>query len=251
MPIMVWVLVFSLLGSLGVVVAAALLLSGESRRRHLLPSLISYAAGTLLAAAFLGMLPRALEGGHSRAVLWTTLFGLILFFILEKWVLWRHCHEAECDIHSAAGPLILAGDAFHNFVDGFAIASAFLISVPLGVSTSLAVIAHEIPQEVGDFAILLESGYARDRALIYNLLSSATTMPGALLAYFALSASMEIVPYVLALSAASFIYIAVADLIPGLHRHSPRSGLHQLLLMLSGIATVVLVPWLVALGRLA
>jgi zinc and cadmium transporter len=248
MPIIVWVLVFSLLGSLGVVLAAALLLSGESRRQFLLPSLISYAAGTLLAAAFLGMLPRALEGGDSQAVLSTTLFGLVLFFILEKWVLWRHCHEAECDIHSAAGPLILAGDAFHNFVDGFAIASAFLVSVPLGISTSLAVIAHEIPQEVGDFAILLESGYARDRALVYNLLSSATTMPGALLAYFALSASVRIVPYVLALSAASFIYIAVADLIPGLHRHSPRSGVRQLLLMLSGIATVVLVPWLVSLG---
>jgi zinc and cadmium transporter len=242
MPIIAWVVVFSLLGSLGVVLAAGvLLLSEEDRRQRLLPSLVSYAVGTLLGAAFLGMLPRALEGGHGRAVLSTTLFGLVLFFILEKWVLWRHCHEAECEIHSAAGPLILAGDAFHNFVDGFAIASAFLVSVPLGISTSLAVIAHEVPQEVGDFAILLESGYARGRALAYNLLSSATTLPGALIAYFALSTSATIIPYVLAISAASFIYIAAADLIPGLHRHSPRSGLQQLVLLLLGIATILLV----------
>jgi zinc and cadmium transporter len=243
MPIIAWVVIFSLLGSLGVVLGAGvLLLSEEERRRRLLPSLVSYAVGTLLGAAFLGMLPRALEGGHRRAVLSTTLFGLVLFFILEKWVLWRHCHEAECAIHSAAGPLILAGDAFHNFVDGFAIAAAFLASIPLGISTSLAVIAHEIPQELGDFAILLESGYTRSRALVYNLLSSATTLPGAVIAYFALSALSAIIPYVLAVSAASFIYIAAADLIPELHRQtSPRSGLQQLALLLLGVATILLV----------
>jgi zinc and cadmium transporter len=242
MPIITWVVVFSLLGSLGVVLGAGLLLlSKEEKRRRWLPSLVSYAVGTLLAAAFLGMLPRALEGGSHRAVLSTALFGLVLFFILEKGVLWRHCHEAACDVHSAAGPLILAGDAFHNFVDGFAIAAAFLTSVPLGISTSLAVIAHEIPQELGDFAILLDSGYRRRTALVYNLLSSAMTLPGALIAYFALSALTGIIPYVLAISAASFIYIATADLIPGLHREtSPRSGIHQMLLLLAGIATILL-----------
>jgi len=242
MPIIAWVVVFSLLGSLGVVLGAGLLLlSAEENRRRLLPSLVSYAVGTLLGAAFLGMLPRALEGGRARAVLSATLFGLVLFFILEKWVLWRHCHQAECDIHSSAGSLILAGDAFHNFVDGFAIAAAFLVSIPLGISTSLAVIAHEIPQELGDFAILLESGYARGPALAYNLLSSATTLPGALIAYFALSALSRIIPYVLAISAASFIYIATADLIPGLHREmSPRSGFRQMLLLLAGIATILI-----------
>jgi zinc and cadmium transporter len=242
MPTIVWIGIFSLLGSLGVVLGAGLLLlSAAEKRRRLLPSLVSYAVGTLLGAAFLGMLPRALQGGDSRSVLSTTLFGLVLFFVLEKWVLWRHCHQAECDIHSSAGPLILAGDAFHNFVDGFAIAAAFLASVPLGISASLAVIAHEIPQELGDFAILLESGYGRRRALFLNLLSSATTLPGALIAYFALSAMARIVPYVLAISAASFIYIAVADLIPGLHREmTPRSGLRQMLLLLGGIATILL-----------
>jgi zinc and cadmium transporter len=242
MPKLAWVVLFSLLGSLGVVLGAGmLLLSVAERRRRLLPSLVSYAVGTLLGAAFLGMLPQALEGGRAREVLSTALFGLVLFFILEKWVLWRHCHEADCDIHSSAGPLILAGDAFHNFVDGFAIAAAFLASVPLGISTSMAVIAHEIPQELGDFAILLDSGYGRSRALAYNLLSSATTLPGALIAYFALSALSRTIPYVLAISAASFIYIAAADLIPGLHREmSPRSGLRQLVLLLAGIVTILL-----------
>lgn len=242
MPIIAWVVVFSLLGSLGVVLGAgALLLSEEERRRRLLPSLVSYAVGTLLGAAFLGMLPRALEGGNRRAVLSTTLLGLVLFFTLEKWVLWRHCHQPECDIHSSAGPLILIGDAFHNFVDGFAIAAAFLVSIPLGISTSLAVIAHEIPQELGDFAILLESGYGRGQALVFNLLPSAATLPGALIAYLALSALSRIIPYVLAVSAASFIYIAAADLIPGLHREiSPRSGLRQMVLLLAGIVTILL-----------
>jgi zinc and cadmium transporter len=242
MPILAWVMIFSLLGSLGVVLGAGmLLLSVAERRRRLLPSLVSYAVGTLLGAAFLGMLPQALEAGRVRAVLSTALFGVVLFFILEKWVLWRHCHQAECDIHASAGPLILAGDAFHNFVDGFAIAAAFLVSVPLGISTSLAVIAHEIPQELGDFAILLDSGYGRSRALVYNLLSSATTLPGALIAYFALSVLSRTIPYVLAVSAASFIYIASADLIPGLHREiSPRSGLRQLVLLLAGIVTILL-----------
>lgn len=240
MPLLAWVIIFSLLGSVGVVLAAGvLLLSKEERRRRLVPSLVSYAVGTLLGAAFLGMLPRALEGGNARGVLTVALAGLVLFFVLEKWVLWRHCHEAQCDVHTSAGPLILMGDAFHNFVDGFAIAAAFLVSVPLGVTTSLAVIAHEVPQELGDFAILLESGYGRRSAFVYNLLSSAATLPGALLAYAALSALTRIVPYVLAVSAASFIYIAAADLIPGLHREtSPRSGLQQLALLVAGIATI-------------
>jgi len=249
MPNVAWVVAFSLLGSLGVVLGAGLLLlSAVEKRRRLLPSLVSYAVGTLLGAAFLGMLPRALEGGHRQAALTTALLGIVLFFILEKWVLWQHCHEAECDVHSAAGPLILAGDAGHNFVDGFAIAAAFLASIPLGISTSLAVIAHEIPQELGDFAILLESGYSRSRALSLNLLSSVGTLPGALIAYFALSSLGKVIPYVLAISAASFIYIAAADLIPGLHKHDPRSGIHQLILMLSGIATVALVPVLCGQG---
>lgn len=241
------IVVFSLLGSVAAVAGvAALLVVGGVLRQRLVPHLVSYSVGTLLAAAFLGLLPKALDQAANTPVLSTALAGVVGFFVLEKWLLWRHCHEEACEVHAAAGTLILVGDAFHNFVDGFAIAAAFLVSVPLGLSTSLAVIAHEVPQELGDFAILLESGYGRKQALLYNLLSSVATLPGALIAYAALGATKGAMPYILAVSAASFIYIAAADLIPALHRQpAAGTGLRQLALVLAGITTVVLV------GRLA
>jgi zinc and cadmium transporter len=235
-----WIVPFSLLGSVGAVaVSAVLLLFPAGTRRVLVPCLVSYATGTLLAAAFLGMIPAGLAKAPVVSVTGTVLAGMVLFFVLEKLVLWRHCHEEDCEVHGRAAPLILVGDAFHNFVDGVVIAAAFLTSVPLGVTTAFAVIAHEIPQEVGDFAILLESGYGRAKALLLNGLSSAATLPGALAAYFWLGETREAVPYILALSAASFIYIAAADLIPGLHRQvSPAASLRQLALLLAGVATI-------------
>jgi zinc and cadmium transporter len=169
------------------------------------------------------------------------LAGMVLFFVLEKLVLWRHCHDDECEVHGRAGPLILIGDGVHNFVDGVVIAAAFLASIQLGIVASLAVIAHEVPQEVGDFAILLDSGYARAKALALNTLSAATTLPGAVLAYFWLGETHVAVPYILAISAASFIYIAAADLIPGLHRQvTAAASLRQLALLLAGIGTIAI-----------
>jgi zinc and cadmium transporter len=239
--LLTWIIVFSVLGSIGAIAGAAmLLLFRESTRKTLLPCLLSYAIGTLLGAAFLGMIPNALQQNTSLAISGTVLAGIVIFFVLEKIVIWRHCHDAECEVHGAAGPLILIGDAFHNFVDGFVIAAAFLTSIPLGIAASLAVIAHEIPQEVGDFAILLENGYSKTRAFTLNLLSSLTTLPGAVIAYFFLGATREAVPFILALSAASFIYIAVADLVPSLHRQTGlKPALIQLLLVLAGIGTIV------------
>jgi zinc and cadmium transporter len=166
---------------------------------------------------------------------------MVLFFVLEKLVLWRHCHDSNCEVHGQAAPLILVGDAFHNFVDGVVIAAAFLVSIPLGIATAIAVIAHEVPQEVGDFAILLESGYSRSKALLLNTLSAATTLPGALAAYFWLADTRSLVPYVLALSAASFIYIATADLVPNLHRRvALGDAVRQVALLLLGIGTIAL-----------
>lgn len=236
------IIVFSVLGSVGAIAGAALLLFfQEGTRKTLLPCLLSYAIGTLLGAAFLGMIPHALQQATPIAISGTVLVGIVLFFVLEKIVIWRHCHDTECEVHSSAGPLILIGDAFHNFVDGFVIAAAFLTSVPLGVAASLAVIAHEIPQEVGDFAILLENGYSKTRALILNSLSSLTTLPGAVIAYFYLGATREAVPFILALSAASFIYIAVADLVPSLHRQAGlKAALMQFVLILAGIGTIAI-----------
>ena len=238
--LLTWIIVFSMLGSVGAIAGAALLLLfQEGTRKTLLPCLLSYAIGTLLGAAFLGMIPNALQQNTALAISGTVLAGIVIFFALEKIIIWRHCHDAECEVHGTAGPLILIGDAFHNFVDGFVIAAAFLTSVPLGIAASLAVIAHEIPQEVGDFAILLDNGYSKSRALILNLLSSLTTLPGAVIAYFFLGATREAVPFILALSAASFIYIAIADLVPSLHRQAGlKPALRQLILVLAGIGTI-------------
>jgi zinc and cadmium transporter len=238
-----WILAFSLAGSVGAAVGGgAVLLLPDATRKRALPGLSSYAAGTLLGAAFLGMLPQALEALPITRALETVLIGLICFFVLEKVVLWHHCHEESCEAHEAAGPLLLLGDAFHNFIDGVVIAAAFLVSVPLGLGTSLAVIAHEIPQEVGDLAVLLHGGYEKRRAFALNLLSSLTTIPGALLGFFALDAARHIVPYVIALSAASFIYIAVADVVPSLHRQRElRQGVVQIAALLAGIGTLLLV----------
>jgi zinc and cadmium transporter len=240
--LIVWVLLFSLLGSIGAIAGAALLLVLPALiRGRLVPYLISYATGTLLGAAFLGMIPHALEQAPARKVLVTVLAGMVLFFVLEKLVLWRHCHDRDCEVHGQAASLILVGDAFHNFVDGVVIAAAFLTSIPLGVATAVAVIAHEVPQEIGDFAILLESGYSRAKALVLNTLSAAATLPGAVVAYFWLANTRALVPYVLALSAASFIYIASADLVPNLHRQvSPKDGVSQVALLLLGIGTIAL-----------
>jgi zinc and cadmium transporter len=236
-----WIIPFSLLGSLGAAAGAATLLAFPlAVRKALVPALIGYAAGVLLGAAFLGMIPTALARGGSE-VLPTVLAGLVLFFVLEKWVLWRHCHDSRCEAHGQAAPLILIGDALHNFVDGVVIAAAFLVSVPLGVGTAVAVIAHEVPQEVGDFAILLDSGYGRAEAFWLNMLSAAATLPGAVAGYFSLAQMTEAIPYILALSAASFIYIALADLIPALHRRMrPAGSVLQLALLLAGIATIAL-----------
>jgi zinc and cadmium transporter len=219
MPLIAWIIIFSLIGSIGAVVGATLLLTfPEGVRKTLVPCLISYATGTLLEAAFLAMLPNALEHAQVTLILATVMVGIILFFLLEKLLIWHHCHEEGCDVRSSAGLLILFGDGVHNFTDGIVIAAAFLTSIPLGVLTGLAVISHEVPQEIGDFAILLESGYSRLRALVYNLLSSITTLPAAIIGYFFLRTMETIVPYILAVSAASFIYIALADLIPSLHK---------------------------------
>jgi zinc and cadmium transporter len=218
------------------------------------PMLVSYAIGALLGAAFLEMLPHAFEGGKSvRVVAATVLAGIFIFFILEKLVLWRHCHVEDCEVHDhhadahdhgRSGMLILIGDSFHNFVDGILIAAAFLENTQLGIVTALAVIAHEIPQEVGDFLILLHSGYSRTRAFMLNLLSSLAMFAGGLIAYFALQTLQEWVQTIIALAAASMIYVAVADLIPGLHkRRELKATLSQSVLIALGVASIWLVGY--------
>jgi zinc and cadmium transporter len=241
MTIPVYIFFFAALGSLGAVaVAGIIMVLPERATRWLVPHLISYAIGTLLGAALLGMIPHALETLNAGSAMITVLIGLVGFFVLESLVLWRHCHEHDCPVHGTSGILILVGDAFHNFVDGLVIASAFIASPSVGVTASLAIIAHEIPQEAGDFAILLHAGYSRRKAIILNSLAASTTMLGALAGYMSMQTLRFLTPYVLCVSAASFLYIALADLIPG---RRGRKGIGEmgveLVLVAAGIATIV------------
>lgn len=244
-----WIIAVSLAGGILSICAAAALTVAVGT--HRVSMLISYAIGALLGAAFLEIIPHALEHGDPHKMATTILFGILFFFVLEKLVLWRHCHHDHCEAHVAQAPahdhgrsglLILVGDTFHNFVDGILIAAAFLQSTELGIVTALAIIAHEIPQEVGDYLILLHSGYSRVRALVFNLLSSLATLVGAMLAYFALSELTDWIPTLLGLAAASMIYVAVADLIPGLHKRTEiRATIQQVLLIGLGVASIVIV----------
>jgi zinc and cadmium transporter len=235
------IVAFTLLGSIFSVGLAAFLLLFKGKRMLLVTSgLIPYAIGTLLGAAFFGMIPHAQLTLSSETTFSVVLAGLILFFVLEKFALWRHCHEKPCDIHSRAGTMILIGDSLHNFVDGVAIAAAFGGSISLGIVTSIAVITHEVPQEVGDFAILLESGYSKSKALFMNGLSSLAALVGAVTTFFLLPIVTPMVPYLLAISAASFIYIALADLVPGRRNTGGmQSLLWELPLIAVGIGTIL------------
>lgn len=256
MSLLWWIILFCLLGGALSVVAASLFLLAPARVRSLaLPHFVSFAIGALLGAAFLALLPHAVEGPYGvdfHNIGLAVLGGILLFFLLEKMVLWRHCHSDHCEAHTpqeayvrgnaqTTATVILVGDGLHNFVDGVLIGAAFLTDIHLGIVTSLAVAAHEIPQEVGDFAILLHSGLSRTRALLFNLISSLATVVGGLLAYYSLAGAEEVVPYVLAVAASSFIYIAVADLIPGLHRRTQMIvTVQQVLLILAGVLVIYL-----------
>lgn len=242
-----WIIAASVFGgALSVLAAAGLCnLIGASR----LSLLVSYAIGALLGAAFLEVIPHAFGDGEPGSIAATLLAGILGFFVLEKLVLWRHCHHHHCEAHDAhppahdhgrSGLLILVGDTFHNFVDGILIAAAFMQGTQVGIVTALAITAHEIPQEVGDYSVLLHSGYSRKKALAFNLFSSLATLVGGLLAYFILSELEAWIPHILALAAASMIYIAVADLIPGLHKRTELSAtLQQVFLIGLGVATIL------------
>lgn len=257
MSVLAWIIATTLFGgTLSVLFAAVLTLN---TRASWVQMLISYAIGALLGAAFLNALPEALELSKNPAQMTATvLFGILLFFILEKLVLWRHCHVEECEVHdplhgvaivAAAAPshhdngrsglMIMLGDTFHNFVDGILIAAAFMADVQLGIVTSIAIIAHEIPQEAGDFLILLNSGYTRRQALLFNLLSSIATLIGGMLTYLMLQDMNHLIPSLLGLAAASMIYVAMSDLIPGLHKR-PEIGatIQQVALITLGISSI-------------
>jgi zinc and cadmium transporter len=239
-----WILVASVAGG---TLSAGLAALALTLRAAWIPMLVSFAIGALLGAAFLEIIPHAFEQGEPHRVAFSILGGIFGFFVLEKLLLYRHCHTEHCEVHDAhdhgrSGTLIVVGDSVHNFVDGVLIAAAFLQSTELGVVAAVAIIAHEIPQEVGDFLILLHSGYSRARALAMNLLSSAATVIGGVIGYFGLQLIDGLEPILLGVVAASMIYVAVADLIPGLHRRPElRDTAFQALLIALGIGTIAAV----------
>jgi zinc and cadmium transporter len=235
-------------GVLSVLLAASLSISWLSRFAD---RMVAFAVGVMLCTALTNLIPEALESGldpHEAG--FAVLVGMLVFFGLEKVALWRHDHghrHAGKAPHSPqrAAPqvaLIVIGDGLHNLVDGILIAAAFLTDPALGWGTALAVLAHEIPQELGDFLVMLDAGLSRQRALTLNALSGLTMPLGGLIGYLGLIRLEPLIPYVLALSAASFLYIAVADLIPELHQHrTAKNGWVQITLLLLGVTTVTLI----------
>ncbi|AZN37945.1 ZIP family metal transporter [Iodobacter ciconiae] len=300
MSVLAWIMTASVAGSLLSVLTAACI--AYAARPSWIPKLVSFAVGSLLAAAFLEILPHAFgehdhrpaivqtsasstidehehpggnadihkEHGHSAdkntshdhkelshsekpsasSISLTLLAGILVFFIMEKLVIWRHCHHEECGElephehshghgHGRAGLMIIVGDTFHNFLDGALIAAAFMTDINVGIATSLAIIAHEVPQEVGDFIVLLHSGYSKTKALLLNAMSSLAALIGALLAYWSLQTVTHWQPYLLALGASSMIYVAIADLIPGLHKRPQlKDTAQQVALILAGVAFI-------------
>ena len=252
MPTLLWIILATLFGGLlSAALASLFLLYSEATRTRLLPHLISFATGAMLAAALLGLLPEAVVDvgpGRVQGIGIALLAGIALFFVMEKLVLWRHCHTEDCESHhvpegrhrdQAAGWIVLFGDGMHNAFDGVLIAAAFLTDIRLGVLTTLAITAHEIPQELGDLAVLLHAGMSPTRALLFNAASSLTSILGGLLGYFALKSTLELLPYAISVAAASLIYVAVADLIPGLHRRvDPAGSAMQVVLIGAGVAVI-------------
>jgi zinc and cadmium transporter len=259
-------------GLASALVASTFVVLPERVRRAIVPHLVSFATGALLGAALIGLLPSAIKGaglwnGHKVGL--ALLAGLLFFFLLEKFVLWHHCHDegahaGDPDAHDhphsgvhhphghahgvtvtdaqrerVTGPMILWGDAFHNGLDGIVIAAAYLTNPALGVATAIAVFTHELPTEIGDIGILLHSGMSRARALVLNALVSLAAVLGGVLAFYVLGPALKWLPYALAFAAASLLYIAVADLIPGLHRRTElRATLQQVALILLGLLAI-------------
>lgn len=249
------IVIAALAGGMLSTIAAAVTLNLDA---GWIPGFVSFAVGALLGAVFLELLPHALESGSASGVMLTVLAGLLAFFLLEKLVLWRHAHghamhsdareetEHEHALHAdqtvaigRPGLMILIGNSVHSFCDGVVIAAAFLADSGLGVATTLAIVAHAVPQQVGDFAVLLHSGFARGKAFAYNVATGVATLAGALAAYRALADMQQLLPTVLALAAASLLYVAVADLIPSLHRRAePIETAKQMLWIALGIAII-------------
>ncbi len=211
--------------------------------RKILTTLVAFSAGSLLGTVFFDLLPESFQkSGNGFFVL----FGIVLFFIIESFIHWHHAHDETCE--KCINPVVyltFIGDGIHNFIDGVIIAAGFFISIPSGIAVSLAILFHEIPQELGDFAIFINGGLTRAKALLYNFLSALIAVAGGLVGYFFLLKIQALIPFIIAIAAGNFLYISVSDLMPMLHKEkSPNKRISQLIALLLGILLIFLVFWI-------
>lgn len=217
--ILVWILISTFVVALISLIGIFTLAIKGRLLGKVLFCLIGFSAGSLIGTAFLHLLPEVLEKVKSVAVFYYVILGIILFFSMERYFYWRHCHNGVCDVH-AFTYLNLIGDGLHNFIDGVVIAVSFVVSLKLGIVTTLAVIFHEIPQELGDFGVLIYGGFTKQKALVYNFIFALTAMIGAIVGYFISDVATGFSNFILPLTAGGFIYIATSDLIPEIHKES-------------------------------
>lgn len=241
MSTLTYIIVFTFLGSIVSLIGGIILLGWEKLAVRIAPFLAAFAAGTLLATAFLDLLPEAEEAASGRVdIFFWTLVGFVFFFLLERSIHWFHHHDEEPEQHTnPTVTLIQLGDSLHNFIDGVAIAAAFMLDINVGIVTAIAVGAHEIPHEIGDFGVMLKAGLSRSKALWYNVLSACTAFAGALLTYYIGGGIEGILPIFLSITAGFFIYIAASDLIPEIyHKHQKKFAITLISVFLLGIVLV-------------
>ena len=245
MDTLTYILIFTLIGSVISLIGGVLLLLREKFAFKISHYLSAFAAGALLSTAFFDLIPEASEhmedlGMSLNIPLWT-LLGILLFFLLERFIHHHHSHGKNEDEKAAVIPLVVLGDVMHNFTDGVAIAATFLISIPLGIVTSLAVAAHEIPQEIGDFGLMLNRGMKRGKVLLINFYSSLAAMAGAILTFVYKDQIEGLLPIVLAITSGFFIYIALANLIPEIHnRDNQKVAFWETVMLFIGVLVVYL-----------
>lgn len=236
----VWILISTLVVSLISLIGVFTLAIKENLLKKIVFYLIAFSAGALIGGAFLHILPEVLEETRSINVFYFLILGIVIFFLLERYFYWRHCHEGVCDVH-AFTYLNLVGDGLHNFIDGMVIAVSFVISIKLGLATTTAIILHEIPQELGDFGVLIYGGFSKSKALLYNFISALMAVIGAVAGYFIADFTEGFSRFILPLTAGGFIYIATSDLIPEIHKESnPRRSTLAFIAFLSGILLMAL-----------
>ncbi|MDX1608060.1 MAG: ZIP family metal transporter [Candidatus Spechtbacterales bacterium] len=249
---LLWIILFTILGSVFSMVGGVFLLWRENFTRKISLFLISFAAGVLLGVGFLDLIPEAFEGlGDLSKVTFSALAAISVLFVIERFLWWYHHHRFEAEEHSkehvghkvnkAHAYLLLTGDSIHNFVDGVVIAAAFLADFSLGVGVAVGVIAHEVPQEIADFGVMISSGFDKMKTLLLNFATALSSLLGAIIAYFALQQVEAVIPYILAVAAGVFIYISLSDLIPAIHHRSEHKyDILHFLLFTGGIALIFL-----------